>query len=303
MARAFTLITAPLFAALLLCQPVAAQAQRSGPWIFTANAIGVHQSEADLNDAGGSFNVDRWFVNGGVTFALGARTSLSATVGGGKAVYEFDGNGAAGRDWWGNISDKRLSLVGRIGLGDKGVLTIVPTLRYNSEDGAGSGDSQTYGLSAAATWRLSEDLVIGPGIGVLSRLENGARVFPLLAIDWNISDRWNLATGKGAGSSQGAGLTLNYKFNDDWSFALTGRYEKLEFRLGNKGIAPGGVGRDRSYPLVVSADLTPNPRLRFSVFAGASLLGKLEVKSLSGNKIKSDYDPALLVGASAEFRF
>lgn len=303
MPRAFTLITAPLFATLLLCQPVAAQAQRPSPWIFTANAIGVHQSEADLNDTGGSFNVDRWSVNGGVTFARSDRTSLGVTVGGGKAVYEFDGNSAAGRDWWGTISDTRVSLVGRMGLGDTGVLTIVPTLRYNSEDGAGAGDSQTYGLSAAATWRLSEDLVIGPGIGVFSRLENGARVFPLLAIDWDITDRWNLATGSGVGSSQGAGLTLNYKFNDDWSFGLTGRYEKLEFRLGNKGIAPGGVGRDQSFPLVVSAALTPNPGLRFSLFAGASLLGELEVKSLAGNRIESDYDPALLIGASAEFRF
>lgn len=303
MARASTLTAALLFAALLFSQLATAQDQRSGPWIFTANAIGVHQSEVDMNDTGGSFYVDRWFVNAGVTFAWSARTSLGIVVGGGKAIYEFDGNGAAGGDWWSDISDTRVSLVGRIGFGDTGVLTIVPTLRDNTEDGAGSGDGQTYGLFAAATWRLSEELTIGPGIGVFSRLEDGARVFPLLAIDWDISDRWNLATGSGVGSSQGAGLTLNYKLNDDWSFGLTGRYEDLEFRLDNKAIAPGGVGRDQAFPLVVSAALTPSPRLKFSVFAGASLLGKLEVNSLSGIKIESDYDPTLLAGVSAEFRF
>lgn len=303
MARAYTLTAALLFAALPFSQPATALDQRPGPWIFTANAIGVHQSEVDMNDTGGSFYVDRWFVNGGVTFAWSARTSLGIVVGGGKAIYEFDGNGAAGGDWWSDISDTRVSLVGRIGFGDTGVLTIVPTLRDNAEDGAGSGDGQTYGLFAAVTWRLSEELTIGPGIGVFSRLEDGTRAFPLLAIDWDISDRWNLATGNGVGSSQGPGLTLNYKLNDDWSFGLTGRYEDLEFRLDNKAIAPGGVGRDQAFPLVVSAALTPNPRLRFSVFAGASLLGKLEVKSLSGNKIESDYDPALLAGVSAEFRF
>lgn len=76
MARAHTLTAASLFAVLLICQPLTAQAQQPSPWIFTANAIGAHQSEVDMTDTGGSFSVDRWFVNGGVTFAWSARTSL-----------------------------------------------------------------------------------------------------------------------------------------------------------------------------------------------------------------------------------
>jgi len=288
---------------MFFCQSVVAQTERPSPWIYTANAVGAHQSEADLSDTGGSFNVDRWFVSAGVMYAWSARTSIGVSVGGGKAIYEFDGNGVAGGDWWGDISDTRVSLIGRIGFGETGVLTVLPTFRNNAEDGAGSNDGETYGLFAAATWRLSESLTIGPGIGVFSRLEDSARVFPVLAIDWDISDRWNLATGNGVGSSQGAGLTLKYKLSDAWSFGLTGRYETLEFRLDNKGVAAGGVGRDQSFPLVAGAVLKPNRKLKFSVFAGVSLLGKLEVKDLSGGRIETDYDPALLVGASAEVRF
>lgn len=302
MARALPLLAVSLLTSLLFSQSTVAQTERPSPWIFTANAIGAHQSEADMTDNGGSFNVDRWFVNGGAMFAWSARTSVGVSVGGGKAIYEFDGNRFGG-DWWNDITDTRVSLVGRVGLGKTGVLTVIPTLRNNTEDGAGSGDGQTYGLFVAASWRVSEDLTIGPGLGVFSRLEDGTRIFPVLAIDWDISDRWNLATGNGAGSSQGPGLTLKYKLSDAWSFGLTGRYEEFEFRLNNTGFAPGGVGRDQSFPIVASAVLTPNPKLKFSVFAGASMLGNLEVKEVGGGRLESDYDAALLVGASAEIRF
>ena len=300
MARAYSLIAPLMLTGLFLSQSVVAQTERPSPWIFTANALGAHQSEADMTDTGGSFNVDRWFVNAGVTFAWSARTSIGVIVGGGEAVYEFDGNRFGG-DWWSDIEDKRVSVVGRIGFGETGVLTILPTFRDNAEQGASDGD--TFGLFAAATWRLSDTLTIGPGVGVFSRLEDSTRVFPVLAIDWDITDRWNLATGNGVGSSQGAGLTLQYKLSDVWSFGLTGRYEDLEFRLDNKGIAPGGIGREQSFPLVVSAQLKPNRHLKFAVFAGASLMGKLEAKGLSGYRLETDYDPALLVGASAEIRF
>jgi len=302
MARTSTSIAIFVIACLVYSQSTVAQDQQPSPWIFTAHAIGAHQSEADMSDTGGSFNVDRWFVNAGVMFAWSARTSIGVTVGGGEAIYEFDGNRFGG-DWWNNVEDTRVSVVGRMGFGKTGVLTILPTFRNNAEDGANSGDGHTFGIFAAATWRLSDTLTIGPGVGVFSRLEDSARVFPVLAIDWDIGDSWNLATGSGVGSSQGAGLTLSYQLNDAWRFGLTGRYEDLEFRLDNKGIAPGGIGRDQSLPLVVSAELRPNPKLKFAVFAGASLLGKLEVKDLAGDRIETDYDPALLAGVSAEIRF
>lgn len=302
MVRALNLIVVSFFTAMLYCHSVFAQSEQPSPWIFSANAAGAHQAETDMTDSGGSFNVDRWFVNAGVTFAFSARTSVGVTVGGGKAIYEFDGDDFGG-DWWNDVTDTRLTLVGRMGFGKTGVLTVVPTLRNNSEDGASSSDGRTYGLFVAASWRLNESLTIGPGLGVFSRLEDGTRIFPVLAIDWDISDRWNLATGSGVGSSEGPGLTLKYKLNDDWSFGLTGRYEEFEFRLDNQGFAPGGVGRDQSFPIVVSALLTPNPKLKFSVFAGASMLGNLEMKELAGTRLKTDYDAALLVGASAEIRF
>ena len=283
----------------------AAQAPQTGPWVFKVDGGAAHQSEADFKDAEGGFAVDRWFVSGGVDYGWDRRTSLGFSVGGGKSSYEFNSESDfGGGDPWEKIEDYRLSVTGRFGYGKTGSAIIIPTMRVNGESGASSSDSRTYGLFAATFWRINEDLTIGPGIGVFSRLEDGTRVFPILAIDWNISERWNLSTGRGLASSQGPGLTLSYEINPNWSLGFTGRYENVEFRLDEDGVAPGGVGRDQAIPLVMSANLAPNSKINLSVFAGLELSGKLQLKNSLGEVIEeSKYDPALLAGATFEFRF
>jgi len=295
----------PAFFALLCSIPVAAQSQQTGPLIYKADGGGVHQSEADLKDGGGGFAVDRWFVSAGLDYVWSLRDSIGFSVGGGKSIYEFDSlGGFGGGAPWHKIEEARVSVTGRFGFGKTGTAIIIPTVRYNGENGATSGDSRTFGLFAAATWRINENLTIGPGVGVFSRLEDGARVFPILAIEWDIGERWNLSTGRGLAASQGPGLTLSYTLNESWSFGLAGRYEDVEFRLDDAGPAAGGVGRDQSIPLVAMATLTPNTVFILSVFAGVEFNGTLKLKNSLGDVVdESSYDPAPIFGVSFELRF
>ncbi len=298
-------LTAALLAALFFAMPVNAQQRQSGPWFFKIDGGGVHQSEADLGDSSGGFAVDRWFVSAGVNYAWSQRDSIGISLGGGQANYDFnDQSGFGGGAPWNKIDDTRVTLTWRFGFGDTGSVFIVPALRFNGENDASASDSRTYGLYAAAAWRLRDNLTIGPGIGIFSRLENSTKFFPILAIDWDISDRWNLSTGRGLAASQGPGLTLSYQLNEDWSLGLAGRYENVEFRLDNKGVAPGGVGRNQSIPLVFTAELKPTEKLNLSVFTGLQFNGKLKLKDAMGDLMQeSDYDPALLFGATFEYRF
>jgi len=277
-----------------------AQAPATDPVTFSVDGGGVHQDTTDLKDGGGSFDVDRWFVSTGFTYAWDPRTSVGLTVGGGRSSYTFAADtGFGGGDPWENAEDFRVSTPIRFGFGEKGVAFLIPTVRFNKENGADTGDSVTYGLFAAMAWRIDENLTIGPGIGVFSRLEDSARIFPVLAIDWSITDHWNLSTGSGLGSSVGPGLTLSYKFNEHWKLGLAGRYESDEFRLDNEGPAPGGVGRDQSFPLVITGTLEPTRKIRFSLFAGAELGGELKLKDTFGVTVdESQYDPALIIGAA-----
>jgi len=284
---------------------VAAQSQQTGPLIFKTDAGVVHQSDADLTDGGGGFSVDRWFVSAGMDYVWNLRDSIGFSVGGGKSIYGFDGAGGfGGGDPWNKIEDARMSVTWRFGFGETGLFTLIPTARFNGENGASSGDGRTYGLYAAAAWRIYENLTIGPGIGVFSRLENSARIFPILAIEWDITDRWNLSTGRGLAASQGPGLTLSYKLSNAWTLGFAGRYEYIEFRLDDEGIAAGGVGRDESMPLVFVATLEPSAKFSVSFFAGIEAFGTLNLKDALGNFVdESSYDPAPIFGAALEVRF
>ena len=289
----------------LLSAPTAhAQAPRD-PVSFNFDAGMLFQGDADLDDGDGSFSINRWFLGAGISYSWDRRNSIGLNVGGGVASYDFDELGVFGAEGpWEDIEDTRLSLVGRFGFGEKGTLFVIPSYRYNGEDDSKTSDGRTWGVLAAAGWRIREGLTLGPGIGVFSRLEDGTRVFPILVIDWDISERWNLSTGRGLAASQGPGLQLSYKISDTWRLGLTSRYEKTEFRLKRFGENAGGVGQDRSIPMVFTARWQPNRYVGVAAFAGLEFNGRLKLEDPEGELIaKSDYDTAPIFGATLELRF
>jgi len=284
--------------------PAYGQPQQVGPLVVSVDGGFATQSEADFKDTAGAFSVNRWFLAAGLDYVWDPRTSLGISFGGGESKYEFNGLAEGGSALWGTAEDQRLSLVGRFGFGETGSVIIIPSYRYNGEKDSDSGDARTWGLLAGAAWRINEDLTIGPGIGVFSQLEDSSRVFPILVIDWNITERWNLSTGRGLAASQGPGLTLSFQMSPAWSFGLTGRYEDIRFRLDESGPVPNGVGRDTALPVVLSASWNPTPKAGLSLFAGAEFAGKLELLDPDGVLIEaSDYDAAPLLGLSFNLKF
>ena len=74
--------------------------------------------------------------------------------------------------------------------------------------------------------------------------------------------------------------------------------------LDDEGVAAGGVGRNQSIPLVFTAEIKPTDKLSLSVFTGLQFNGTLKLKDATGEVLEeSDYDPALLFGATFEYRF
>lgn len=290
---------------LMAAGPVQAQMPSPSGWSFTLDGGFAVQSETDLDGDAGSFDLHRTFFAGSIDYRWNYRNSVGLSIGGGRSEYGFnDTDGMDVEEPWTDIDEMRASVPMRLALGKTSTLFLIPTVRYNGEDGASSSDSQTWGLFGGAAWRLSEDLTIGPGLGVFSRLEDSSRVFPILIIDWNISERWNLATGRGLAASQGPGLTLSYTLTPTWKLGLSGRYEEIQFRLDDEGAAPGGIGEDRALPMVFNAAWSPNEAVRLGVFAGVEFGGELTLYDEKGKEIESrDYDPSPLYGATFEFKF
>jgi hypothetical protein len=290
---------------LALCADLYAQKPQQSPWRFTLEGGFAAQQKADLEDEEGAFSVDRTFISATLAYGWSRRDSIGISVGTGKSDYAFeDGDDLDASGPWSDIEDTRVSLSGRFGFGQKGTLFVIPSLRFDGAEEASTSDSNTWGVLGGVAWRLDENLTIGPGIGVFSKLEGSARVFPILLIDWDIGERWNLATGRGLAASQGPGLRLSYKLAETWSLGLTGRYEKNQFRLGDDGPAPGGVGQDESFPLVFNVAWQPNRSVRMAAFAGLEFGGELKLKDDEGETIDTQtYDPAPILGATLEFNF
>lgn len=298
MCRSPLLIPATL-AALGLAQ--AAQAQQPMGWGTETTAFFGVQGDADLA-GGGDVATSRSFVGVGALNRLDSGLSLGFSIGYGLQSYDFGGGAAA---LWGDVETLSLSLPVQARLGNGADIFVAPTMRSTRETGAGTSDSVTYGVFAGISWQVSDRLRVGPAFGAFSELEgDGIDAFPAIVLDWEISDRWTLSTGGGTAASRGPGLRLAYAASDALSLGLEARLEQSEFRLDGTGPAPGGIGEDRSVPVVLTLDYAPNPGLSLSAFAGVALDGELTLRDANGTLISTRaYDTAPVAGLSLRLRF
>jgi hypothetical protein len=192
----------------------------------------------------------------------------------------------------------------RWGFDEEWTIFAIPTLRFVAESGAELEDSMQGGGFAGISYRFGDRLTIGPGIGVMSEIEDSATVFPVLIIKWKITDRLSLETGRGLGATLGPGLVLGWKASDNWTLSIGGRYEKLRFRLDDEEIAPNGIGQDRAFPLFVGVGYSFSQRARVSLLGGADLGGELRLEDEKGGLIaEEDYEPAGFAGLAFSFKF
>jgi outer membrane receptor protein involved in Fe transport len=173
-----------------------------------------------------------------------------------------------------------------------------------AESGAALGDSVSGGGFAGFSYRFGDRLTIGPGVGAMTQIEDSPDIFPVLLIDWKITDRLRLETGRGLGATRGPGLILRWDVSDRWDLSVGGRYEKLRFRLDREGVAPDGVGSDRSFPLFCGATYRFTPRAEASLVGGVALGGELLLEDENGNRIaEEDYGQAGFLGVAFGLRF
>jgi len=276
-----------------------------GPWVWGIEGGAVHQSDTDLSGTSGSFGVDRYFIQPSVAYVRDRRNTVSLAIGFGDSDYEFSSGATIdGQQPWGRIHDYRISVPIRFAPSERTDAIIIPSVRSNAESGASLNDGRTEGVLAGIGWRVSDTLFIGPGFGWFSELGGGSDAFPIIVIDWGITDKLSLTTGRGLAASQGPGLTLEYNLNNKWKLGLTGRYEKIRFALNNDATSPARYGEDRTLPLVLSVQYTLWPMTTVGAFVGGEFDGKLSIEDANARTIaSSEYDTAGFTGLVFRSRF
>lgn len=283
----------------LLISPVAdagAPAPETSPWRTTITAAYAGIGDAGLDD-GGEFSVDRGVFSIETARRMNRQLFLGVSLDIGEDRYRFSGITAP----WGDIRRLELDLSLRYLANAQWSLFGVPILRYTAERGADLSDGDEYGLLAGASYRVSEDLTIGPGFGVFGGLGDELDLFPILLIDWRLSDTLSLETGRGLAATRGPGLALKWRPAKAWEFGLAARYEKSRFRLDD---ADQLIGQDRAVPVVITASWQADRDFRLSALAGVETSGSLRLETNDGDTIdKQSYDTAPMIGVVASFTF
>ena len=276
-----------------------------GPWVWSASGGAVHQFDSDLEDSDANFSVSRYFTQLSLGYAKDRKNSVSLSLGLGESKYDFSPSAAIdSRDPWGNIHDYRLSVPIRYSPSERANIIVIPGVRSYVEEGGKLDDGRTEGVIAAAGWKFSDSLTLGPGFGWFTELGGGSSLFPIILVDWKITDRLRLYTGQGLAASQGPGLSLDYTLAKGWTIGLTGRYEQTRFALDSDNGTGGAIGEDSSVPLLITVGYSPWPMTRLSAIAGIEFAGELTLEDSGGSTIaRSDFDKAAVIGLIFSSRF
>lgn len=280
-----------------------AQDAPSSPSISITIPAGVeHQFRTDI-DNGGSFDVTRAAIGVGLRTELARDLDLTFSFNYSFAEYDFSGTGNFGDGW---DDTHTLSFGASLSANLTSDWTVFggPALQLSRESGGDWEDSLIAGGFFGATYRYSDDLTIGGGLGVMSQIEDGTRLYPILIVDWRIADGVKLTSRTAASATGDTGLELAYEIGGGWEVGLGAAYRFRRFRLDDNGPVPSGVGEDTNIPVWARVSYDINEHFRLNAFVGVATGGRLRLEDRSGDRIaREEYDTAPVLGLAGVLRF
>ena len=210
--------------------------------------------------------------------------------------YDFSGNtGFGSLDAWGEVQTIDFTTVWTHEYDQQNRWYFGGIVRAAYEESA-SANVQGGGTVAFAH-SFSSDLTIGGGVGVIGQANDDPRAFPIIILDWKLTDKLRLSSDLSTRFGSRTGLELIWTPRDDWSFGVGYSYSYSRFRLDGSGFAPDGAGEASSYPLTFRATYTASPAFSLTFFGGIVFDGHLEVTNNNRALMQSvDYDNAGVIG-------
>ena len=296
-----TFRAAALGLAVSLAAGGAAQAQ--GSWHPSASITPLYVGNAGI-DGGGEYSMFGTIVRAGLTRSTGGPNLVGVTFNYDYLDYSFSSPAAfGGVAPWNVVQRYGVAAPLMFGLADGWLMTVIPSVDWFRENGASEGESLTFGGVLSATRFFAEGNRLGLGVGIFQRLEKTS-YFPLLLIDWKLSDRWRLTNPLSAGPTGPAGLEIDYRLDGGWNLGLGAAWRTTRFRLSETGPVPNGIGEERGFPVFVRATRNFGNGITMNLYAGVVTAGQLRVEDKNGNPLREvDVDPAPLVGLTLSARF
>lgn len=254
---------------------------------------------ADLDDDG-EVSTTRVGADFGVRYRLNDRVGLSLGLGAEYSFYDFD--------------EYETVPGGGDPIDDAFLYDLVPTISFNAndhwtfigggifrwagEEDADLGDAFTAGALGAVHYRVSDQLTLGFGCIVATRLEDDTFVVPALVIDWKINDKWTLT------NDAKPALVVKYQAMERLELSLGAWYTTRDYRLDDDNAIPEGAMEDTRIPVAFAASWRAMDHLTLTGRVGAFAYHKFEFNNADGDEVDDqDVDPSIFFGLEAKVTF
>lgn len=290
---------AALFAALVMGGAVQAQ----GNWRPFASITPLYVGDSGI-DGGGEYSMFGAIVRAGVQTGFGGTNLAGLTVNYDYLDYSFSDPAAfGGVAPWNVVRRYGVATPLVFGVADRWALGFIPSVDWFRENGADEGEALTWGGVVSASRFFDGGNLLGLGVGVFQRLEKTS-VFPLLLINWKLTDRWRLTNPLSAGPTGPAGLEIDYRLDGGWNIGLGAAWRTTRFRLSEAGPVPNGIGEESGLPVFLRATRNFGTGISMNLYAGVVTAGQLRIEDPDGNGLREvDVDPAPLFGVTFSARF
>jgi hypothetical protein len=154
----------------------------------------------------------------------------------------------------------------------------------------GNGLTGIGGGGVRYVW--SPNLSLGLGAAVATHMEEDPSVLPIIALNWQINDRWNLTTLNGA--------TIAYDVSGDKKFLLDlgVAYQRREYRI-EKNVSM----YDRQFTVELGATYNFTPNVGIRGFAGVATGRNIQFRYNDNKIVDQDVDASPIIGVRALFTF
>lgn len=257
---------------------------------------------ADLESGDGSLSVNRWDTDLTLAYSLSRSVQVTLALGSELSFYDI----RSGEEFLAGSPSP---------ISDAFIYNVSPGFRYAIDDTwsviggftvqqSGEFDTDfdlglTGGAFAAVRYKVSDTLAITAGLGGNTRLEDPAIVFPIIAVEWRITDRVRLTPrplGIGLEADLDAAATLRATVEAGVRFR--------EFRLAESNPLPSGIFTDTSVPIAFGLTWTPRRQFTLGVRGGFNVFQEIEIENSEGGTLSEiEIDPAPFVGVFASIGF
>ncbi len=263
----------------------------------------IHQFDSSL-DGGGDVAVDRLGGQLRLDAEVTSEDSFLLRFGFEHDAWDFTGTGLGTLDPWSDVETVDIAFQWTHQTDDRTQFFGGPVVRWSGESGVSASDSVVVGGMIGLAHSINKDLTLGAGVGVLGQLEDSDRFYPIIVVNWNITDQLRLTSDITTRFGSRTGGELVWTPRKDWSLGVGLAYEYNRFRLDGDGFASGGVGEATSWPLFFRATWHPSDSVDVSLLTGLSLGGHVKAIAAGGAPLQgADYDPAGGIGLVARFHF